>query len=315
MHRLIDAIERATFRLRRLVVRRGQRSGQAHDPDAEAAARYWDEALAAGGKRTWMAEERCRFAINRRISGSPHEWPMDWFIRGWSDDRIARGLSLGCGDGALERDVLRKGVCDEIVGLDIAEEALRIARDHAATEGLAGIRYVRGDFNRLALARRHYDIVFFHQSLHHVTRLEPCLEQVAASLRSSGVLYLDEYVGPSRDDWSDALLVEAQREYLALPPELRSTPSVPLPIEPGDPSEAVRSSEIMEAVERFFTIEARRDYGGNLLALLHPLIRWDLLGAEEKADLLDRLIAAEDELLAAGAPSYYTVVVARPLSH
>jgi len=30
-------------------------------------------------------------------------------------------------------------------------------------------------------------------------------------------------------------------------------------------------------VEQFFDIETRRDYGGNLAALLHPIVRWEIL--------------------------------------
>jgi SAM-dependent methyltransferase len=238
---------------------------------------------------------------------------MEAFRRIWCAERnFSRGLSLGCGDGALERDVRRKGICESVVGIDISDDALRLAREHAAAEGLDAISYRRGDLNHITLPHANFDIVFFHQSLHHVVALEHCLEQVAAALRPGGVLYVDEYVGPTRTDWNEAMLAHANRIYRSLPGELRNVASVMFPIEEDDPSEAVRSSEIVPQLQARFDFEARRDYGGNLLALLHPLIDWGRLDSAGKAALLERLIDDEDRLLAGGEPSFYTVIVAIP---
>jgi SAM-dependent methyltransferase len=295
-------------RIVRGVLGRGRRGGG----DADSAARFWGEAFEQGGIRTWMAEQRCRFYINESVTGSPHEWPMDWFLRVHCAEPFKLGLSLGCGDGPLERDVRRKGVCGHILGIDISEGALRLAREQAASVGLDGIEYRVGDFNRLDLPRAHYDIVFFHQSLHHVAELEHCLEQVASTLKPGGLLYLDEYVGPSRDAWSDELLADAQLAYQSIPGQLRSAHRIPLPIEEDDPSEAIRSGEISAVLDRFFTVAEQHDYGGNILALLHPAIRWDRLDAPGRDDLLDRLIDEEKRLLANGAQSFYTVILAHP---
>jgi SAM-dependent methyltransferase len=187
-----------------------------------------------------------------------------------------------------------------------------LSQQRAIAEGLVGISYRLDDLNRVVLPRAQFDVVFFHQSLHHVTALEHCLAQVLATLRPGGVVYVDEYVGPSRTDWSDALLAEANRSYASMPNALRTVPAVPLPIEPDDPSEAARSAEILPLLAAVFNVDVRRDYGGNLLALLHPLIDWSRLDEHQKANLLDRLIADEDRLLAGGADSFYTVIVARP---
>jgi SAM-dependent methyltransferase len=279
----------------------------------EKAEAFWTAAFAEGGIDTWMSEPEVRHYINEQVTGSPHEWPMEWFQRVHSPTPYPLGLSVGCGDGALERDVRRKGICNRIVGVDLSEGALASASEQAESEGIDGISYLRDDFNTFRLDRAQYDIVFFHQSLHHVARLERCVPEVASSLKTDGLLYLDEYVGPSRDDWNDELLADAQRVYESLPRSIRTHRRVPAPVVPEDPSEAVRSGEILEFVVRSFRVIERRDYGGNLLALIHPLVRWSRLEAENRAALLDRLMAEERSLLAGGAPSFYTVVVARPL--
>ena len=280
----------------------------AGESDAE---RYWSHAFEHGGVRTWMSEERCRLNINEMITGSANEWPMEWFQRVFSPDPTSIGLSLGCGDGALERDVRTKGVCRQITGIDLSRRALELAAATALEAGLDGVFYERGDFNNLDLEADRFDIVFFHQAMHHVANLEGCLEQIRKTLKPRGLFYVDEYVGPSRDQWTDALLESANEVYRGLPKNLRRSRRVPFPIEEDDPSEAVRSSEIVPLVEAGFEIIDKRDYGGNLLSLIHPLLRWDTMDEDTHRNYLDLLIEEERSLLAAGTPSYYTVVIAK----
>lgn len=272
---------------------------------------YWTEAFAAGGIATWMSEPLARRAINERVSGSADEWPMDWFLYEHCAGTFGAGLSIGCGGGSLERDVRRKSLCRTVVGVDISAGALATARKAAKDENLDGISYLRADFNRLDLAADQFDVVFFHQSMHHVAELEHCIDQVREAMRPGATLYLDEYIGPSRDEWSTGLLCAAQAALGRIPHELRRVGTVPLPIVRDDPSEAVRSSEILPLVAANFEIVARRDYGGNLLSLIHPLVRWVGVSDEVRGRLLHELIRREDRLLRSGAPSYYSVIVAR----
>jgi len=272
--------------------------------------RFWSRAHAGGGIRTWAHEAVVRRAINRRISGAEDVWPVDWFARELVSSPFARSLSLGCGDGALERDLMSKGLCESILGVDISERALELARDKARLAGYSTVEYATADLDRLSLAPNSYDAVFAHQSLHHVRELETCLEQVAAALRPAGVLYLDEYVGPSRHQWSKQLLAAADEVYGTLPQAVRRRRHLQLPVDWQDPSEAVRSSEILPLVEAGFSVRERRDYGGNLLSVIHPHLRLDGLQPQEREELLADLLAREDELLAAGENTYYTVMVA-----
>jgi SAM-dependent methyltransferase len=160
----------------------------------------------------------------------------------------------------------------------------------------------------LRLPGNTYDAVFFHQSLHHVARLERLLATVLGALKRDGLLYLDEYVGPSRTEWTFQKLRIHSAIFALLPEECRVKPELDLPIQPDDPSEAVRSGEIMKSLEIGFRIDQKRDYGGNLLSVLYPAINW----ADAPSGLLGRLIAAEEAVLATGEPSYHAVVVAKP---
>ena len=277
---------------------------------ARLASLYWSRTFSAGGMKTWMAEEVCRGYINKKVTGDIHEWPIEWFGRVYAEVPFEKGLSIGCGEGALERDVRRKQICRNVEGIDISATALEVARSTAEAEGLSGIRYSRGDFNRFQLPPSHYDIVFVHQAMHHVAELEHCMYQIASTLKQGGLLYLDEYIGPSRTEWRQELLLDVNRVYRKLPAALRLGTEIPEPVENDDPSEAIRSSEIIPVMEEYFQTVDRRDYGGNLLALITPYIRWDSLDPSQRFEMLLELVAQEERLLETGVGSYYTVIVA-----
>ncbi len=264
-----------------------------------------------GGIATWMGEPAVRQRINERISGRAGVWPTDWLLQ-HVDHPVETAVSLGCGEGALERDLVGKGICRSVLGIDASHRSIALARERASAQGQTTIEYRTGDMNRPGLSPESFDAAFFHQSLHHVSDLGSCLDAVRDALREDGWLYLDEYVGPSRRSWNRALIAEARAVYETLPDELKRTRKVRYPIDRHDPTEAIRSGEILQAVEARFDIIERRDYGGNLLALIHPNLKLDALSDDERALFLEALLDIEDDLLERGAQSYYTIILARP---
>jgi SAM-dependent methyltransferase len=258
-----------------------------------------------------MSEEVVRRYINNSVTGSPDLWPIEW-LRNLVPSPFASALSLGCGEGALERDLLSKNLCARLLGIDISAEALALAREKARVTGLTGVEYREGDLNKLDLPPSSFDAAFFHQSLHHVEDLNFCLSATVSALRPGSIVYFDEYVGPSRADWSMALIQGASEVFERLPAAVRRSRRLKLPVDWRDPTEAVRASEILEVVSRHFEITHRRDYGGNFLSVIYPHLRLASLAAEARAALLQSLIDAEREYLAAGHASYYTVLIAVP---
>jgi predicted SAM-dependent methyltransferase len=239
-------------------------------------------------------------------------WPLS-ALAVYAGRRFRRVLALGCGTGSLERTAMRLNFCEEIDAVDSSEAALHVAREKALEEGITGIHYRQGDLNRLRLPRRTYDLVIFHQSLHHVASIEKLLARVALSLAPDGLLALDEWTGPSRFEWGAGRLIRTRRLFEQLPPEWRSWPLLKVPIEHDDPSEAIRSSAILPSVRRLFDVVVERPYGGHLVAILLSQVAV----ATIPRDLLDRLVscwlAMEDEDLARDrALSFHTALVARP---
>ena len=265
---------------------------------------FWDREVVERQHFEWMGLLPVRLHINECIGGGQLKWPIEWF-ESWLQGRtFARALSIGCGAGALERQLIERGLCARVDAFDASLASLHIARE--AARDLPGIRYFAADFNHCLLPGNTYDVVFLHQSAHHVRRLERLFMQILRALKPDGILYLDEYVGPSRFEWSAERLAPQQAFYGALPRETRRTDVLPFPIQQDDPTEAIRSSAIEPALEIGFDVAARRPYGGTLLSIVLP----QLATLDEKT--LPYFIGCERALLAAGMPSFYAVIVATP---
>lgn len=276
--------------------------------DTARARQFWENELVASVHSGWMHFPAVRQHIIEQI-GVGYGWPMDWLLHQLQGRTFERALSIGCGAGSLERDLIQRGICTRIDAFDGAIASLAIAQQEAA--GMP-IRYFAADFNRPVLPRGVYDAVFFHQSLHHVAKLERLLRAVMFALKPDGLVYLDEYVGPSRTWWTAARYTRERELFRELVPEhARLAKELPFPIVYGDPSEAVQSGSIREQLAVGFEIVAERGYGGNLLSLMCPAVWWE----HADDDQLQRLIDAERRELAGGADPYYMLILARPKRH
>jgi SAM-dependent methyltransferase len=284
--------------------------------EAAAAREFWDAGAPGEPEdRYWGSQPLVRRAINRRVTGDPNVWPMEWFANRHVPTPLPLGLSVGCGTGLLERDVIAKGICERVEGVDFSPEAIAEARRGAEEAGLARrLDYRVEDINAIRLPARRYDIVLFHGSLHHIRNVEHVLEEVRRSLKPGGLLVLDEYMGPARAEWTDAHWGFARSAFDALPDDLKNRPDLAIPLPMDDPSESIRSSSILPAVRRLFEVVEDRPYGGNILWFVFPCMDMARL-REDETGILSRLIGLEDHLLEKGwVDSYFRVVVARNAS-
>ena len=102
-----------------------------------------------------------------------------------------------------------------------------------------------------------FDAVFAHGALHHVEQLDHCLGQVRRALHRDGLLYVNDYIGPSRFQWSDVqmrlaneLLDTVPRQWVLRSEVMRYSAETVRNI---DPSEAVNSQFIEDAVRAPFS--------------------------------------------------------------
>ena len=94
-------------------------------------------------------------------------------------------LDIGCGGGILSESVARLG--GVVVGVDVTEKNLGVARLHAQWSGLA-IDYCLADVEQLAAAGEVYDLVLNMEVVEHVERRPDFLTWCGRLVRPGGIM-------------------------------------------------------------------------------------------------------------------------------
>jgi 2-polyprenyl-6-hydroxyphenyl methylase/3-demethylubiquinone-9 3-methyltransferase len=96
-----------------------------------------------------------------------------------------RVLDIGCGGGILSESVARLG--GTVLGVDVTEKNLAVARLHAQWSGLA-IDYRLADVEQLAAAGEVYDLVLNMEVVEHVERRAEFLAHCGRLVRPGGIM-------------------------------------------------------------------------------------------------------------------------------
>ena len=346
--------------------------------DIKRTAQYWSEQQAwqVGRGLHWTELPAVLRRLNVKVSGDPNtDWVTYTLSTHLADQLpLERCLSLGCGKGSLERYVASLGAFMACDAYDVAPGSIDKARQLAAAQGYQHIHYEVADINHLELPAQAYDVVWVSGAMHHFERLEYVCAQIQQSLKSQGFLVLNEYVGPSRFQFSDRQREVLQAALTLLPHHYRRlahqrvkealthspmrrglrwtverlwdklrdgdllatlhrrwemqrasrsdegafVTKLSLPtardVIAADPSEAVRSAEILNVVSRFFTFIECKDLGGTLLQFLLDGIAVNFDDNDPQAlHLLELLFRIEDTLLDIGdLQSDFVYLMAKP---
>ena len=284
-------------------------------PQAEQlVAEHWGKMAKESPKLySWTESPLVLAHIARLISGDPETGWLKYACEKYllKDGKgVERGISIGCGSGALERQARTMGACRAMDAYDLAPGAIEEAIRLALKEGIDGIHYQVKSLDELDLPKRHYDVAFASSSIHHIRNLENLFKQVKESLKPGGVFIMLEYVGPSQFQFTPKA-VQIINEILAiLAPKFRQRSSQPTeqktefrvsPIEymnATDPSEAVRSAEILPLLQKRFSILEKRDFGGTINhMLLQDIIHNFDNGTREGEGMLALLLYLENLLI------------------
>jgi SAM-dependent methyltransferase len=219
------------------------------------------------------------------------------------------GLSLGCADGALERHAITLNICSKFDAYDISGESIKIAKKEAKKAGLdTYINYQVADVNKIVLSKNTYDIAFGSMAVHHFLNLEHIFDELRKSLKPNGLFILNEFVGPSQFQWTEKQINIANELLEILPKKYKVDltsgdlkeriyrPSIEF-MNDYDPSEAIRSSDIVPLIAKYFDIEERIDYGGTILHILLQNIVGNFDPSKEEDIAILRLLAYMEEIL------------------
>ncbi len=258
----------------------------------------------------WNMIPEVRERLNQMASGNPkvpyEQYVIDQYLQGKSNLKL---LSIGCGSASHELYFAEHGPFELVHGVDLAPGLIRQAQSKAEEKGLTNCRFEVRDFNELAIPES-YDIVLFHQSLHHFKDFEAIYSAfVVPVLKPDGYLVLNEFVGPTRLQWTRAQLKASRKMLKQLPEKYRQILNTPFTkrtvSRPGifrmllsDPSESINSQQIMPATHQHFKVVEEKPLGGNILHLLLKDIAHNFCTADPEAQAwLRKCFEAEDAFL------------------
>ncbi|HEY4847732.1 MAG TPA: class I SAM-dependent methyltransferase, partial [Methylocella sp.] len=183
-------------------------------------ASFWDE---NAGRHCepfahWESPAPIQHALNKLVTGDISIHPPVWFMRHYGP--FAHVAELGCGDGILVHALLcgdpgLTADAYDISTASLASAAERIKTHCGTTERC---RFLPIDLNEEILPEAAYDAVLTTGTMHHLENLDFCFRNIGRSLRPGGYLWLNDYVGPNRFQWSNTQMRLAD-ELLALVPK------------------------------------------------------------------------------------------------
>jgi SAM-dependent methyltransferase len=291
--------------------------------DHAARARLADSATPSGPAESRTEVQRGQLAfwhspvarawINRRITGDPEVGPETHLARRHGPSVPAPlALSLRASDAKLEIALLESGPCERLIGLHDDQAPVDFANGRVPEPLRERIRFERQDFFGWE-ASEPLGAVVARSVLHRQADLEAVLDRIASMLAPGGIVFVDEYVGPARAQWSDAQLDAINRLLARLPDELlvdltSADGRVKLGVERPDaeraaaanPHEMVCSDRIVPCLdERFERVEVSL-YGG---AIFHQLFSRIMGNFAVRPELVEVLMEVDGLLTDTGVLS------------
>jgi SAM-dependent methyltransferase len=281
--------------------------------ESEHVSQYWERQFEKNrvDPSLWTNNDIITRHIYRLISGGSEEHWLTWFFNHYLPNGVVfdRSLSVCCGDGAHELGIANTGRVRFVRGFDISEGA--IAQANASFEKAAipkdGYAFEVADADNLQIEDR-CDLILSTGALHHVTNLEKLLSRLSSMLRIDGYFVVLEYVGPNRFQWTNAQLGVINDILRQLDPRyLKENRRIELGRPPVadmmkiDPSEAVRSEDVMRLLPEYFAIEYLRNFNGTIMHQLYPLLDSRLTNADSPDfDSIVRMILWIEDFLIRG---------------
>ncbi|MBS3735242.1 MAG: class I SAM-dependent methyltransferase [Phycisphaerae bacterium] len=285
----------------------------------------------------WNDAHRRRAEDGRFVHVMEHPTVRQWVRAHYTDGKapialarkhlptlpVDRALELACGRGAAALRFKRQGYFKRLDAYDISGEGVRIARANAQREGLDGLSFEVADVNRIELPKSRYQFIYIISALHHIEDLEHVYRQINEALTGDGIFYTHDYVGPSRMQWTDEQIALANRVLRELPERYRRILGRDgetrdrlrrFPIKAfldKDPSEGVRSAEIVPLARRYLDV-VHLGYEG--ISYLRPMLRGIIHNFDPDCEadntILRSLLLMEEALLEKGVvqPNTATII-------
>jgi len=255
---------------------------------------------------------------NKLISGNENIIYEDFLVKEvLSTNKEIRMLSVGSGVCSHELVLAKNPQFKEILCVDLAQNRLDEAKKIADKNGLNNIRFECANIYDHLKKGVQYDIIFFHQSLHHFDTINEFIsDTICNALSPNGKLIINEFVGSTRLQFPKKQ-IKAINEALKIVPKTyrkrfktnlyknKFYGSGIIRMIQADPSECIDSKNIMPSIYKHFDTIVERPYGGNILMnvlkdISHHFVEID----NKKESVLKELFEFEDNYLKSNSSDF-----------
>jgi ubiquinone/menaquinone biosynthesis C-methylase UbiE len=156
--------------------------------------------------------------------------------------RGGSALDIGCGGGRLVMKLAKSHPFSEVVGLDLSDEMLKLARQRAASAGLGErVKFSKGNAERIPHPDKSFDLVVSTASLHHWSRPERIFDEITRILRPGGKCAVADMRRDALPPFVGFLWFV---QHFIVPPSLRKA---------GEPLGSIQSAYTQEEVSKILS--------------------------------------------------------------
>ncbi len=195
-----------------------------------------------------------------------------------ADARLRFGmqvLDLGSGTGypaLLGARIV--GPSGSVIGLDLAEQMLAVARRKATALGLANVTFRTGDATTLPFEANSFDAVTSRFCLMFLPEIPKATAEIARVLRPGGWVAAAVWSVPDKNP-SIGLSMEAIKKVVELPPPDPTAPGIFRLAKPGDLAGMMQQAGLVDVIDQEFLAEwsyaSADEYYMSLMEIAAPI--------------------------------------------
>ena len=288
---------------------------------------YWDNRVVADRPISWMGHPYISSTFNKRI----YDFDSDLWGNGLFEvlkrkyvrkgRKFKKAISVACGNGRKEMDLVRNGLIDHIKLYELAKNRIEEGKKLAKRYGIEDkVEFVYGDAFKLETTGEQYDLVLWLNAIHHMMDTRMAIEWSNDVLLPGGFFIMDDYVGPNRFQWSRIVMEYCNMARAKFPKSIfrrsekfkKKRHQVMRVVDQNlvsgvDPSEAADSSRILEAISFSFPRREEFLYSSGVSTLALNDISSRILD-EKYYPLIDHAIELDLELVEKGHIGFAAVI-------
>ena len=182
---------------------------------------YWSKKQKSSNR--WWFDKRILRYINNLVYGQRIDGRSEGITRLLKDyGPFNIGVSVGCGIASKELRLMRRGIVNRFDLYELSENRIKQGKAGAKKNNLSErVQFFNKDvFQKTLVENNKYDFVHWNSSLHHMFDVDLAIKWSKAVLKPGGVLYMEEYTGPNRIQYTDEMLSLANKIRASLPEHL-----------------------------------------------------------------------------------------------